>query len=81
MLAVTIEPTLKNSKKENACLTPLDSAASIMMMLLAAPNIVRFPVIVLAAASIIYWEVSSAIKPFSNITEIYRATNGTLLSI
>ena len=49
LLAVTIEPILRNSKNENA-LTPLDSAASIIMMLLAAPNIVRLPAIVLAGS-------------------------------
>jgi hypothetical protein len=53
LLAVTIEPILRNSKNENA-LTPLDSAAYIIMMLLAAPNTVRLPAIVHAAASIIH---------------------------
>ncbi len=43
-----MDPILRNSEYENA-FTPLDSAASIMMMLLAAPNIVRLPAIVLAA--------------------------------
>ena len=37
-----MNPILRNSEYENA-LTPLDSAACIMMMLLAAPNIVRLP--------------------------------------
>ena len=46
LLAVTTEPILRNSKNENV-LIPLDSAASIIMMLLAAPNIVRLPAIVL----------------------------------
>jgi len=46
-----MDPILRNAEYENALIF-LDSAASIMMMLLAAPNIVRLPAIVLAAASI-----------------------------
>jgi len=49
------------------------------MILLAAPNIVRFPAIVLAAASIIHWLILALVKPLSIITKLYNATNGTLL--
>ena len=51
--SVTDTPILKNSKNVNV-LTFLDSATSIIIMLLAAPNIVRFPAIVLADANIIH---------------------------
>jgi hypothetical protein len=50
---VTTAPILRYSRKVNA-LMPLDSAASMIIMLLAAANIVRFPAIVLAAANIIH---------------------------
>ena len=40
LTAVTIAPILKNSTKVNT-LTPLLSAASIIMMLLAAANIIH----------------------------------------
>ena len=49
--SVTSTPILKNSKNVNV-LTFLDSATSIIIMLLAAHNIVRFPAIVLATSSI-----------------------------
>jgi hypothetical protein len=41
-VSATSTPILKNSKNVNV-LTFLDSATSIIIMLLAAPNIVRFP--------------------------------------
>ena len=52
---VMTTPVFKNSMYENA-LTFLNSAASIMIILLAAPKIVRLPAIVLAA-SIVHWEI------------------------
>ena len=51
---VTIDPIFRNSKKVKD-LRPLASATSLIIILLAAPNIVRFPAIVLADASIIHW--------------------------
>ena len=51
--SVTSTPILKNSKNVNALIFS-DSATSIIIMLLAAPNIVRFPAIVLADANIIH---------------------------
>ena len=52
--------------------TFLDSATSIIIMLLAAPNIVRFPAIVLAAANIIHWlTCASPPNPLLSITKLY----------
>src|SRR3972149_5507154 len=74
---VTIDPTLKYSKKLKVC--PFSSAASRMMMVLAAPRMVRFPASVEAPASAIQASVSDAPKPRLFIRLMYTATNGTLL--
>ena len=78
---VTSTPILKNSKNVNA-FTFLDSATSIIIILLAAPSIVRFPAMVLADANIIHWLMCRLPpNPLFNITRLYNATKGTLLSI
>jgi hypothetical protein len=74
---VTIDPIFRNSTYPND-LNPLDSAAPMIIILLAAPRIVRFQAIVLAAASIIHSYTSSPAKPLFIITKLYNTTNGTL---
>jgi hypothetical protein len=47
---------------------------------LLAPNIVRFPAIVLADANIIHWLMwASPANPMFSITRLYNATKGTSL--
>lgn len=72
--AVSGTPTFINSKNPNPFI-PRFSILWIMIMLLAAPIIDRFPAIVLPAANARYWE--SAAWWFINKGR-YKATKGTL---